>query len=193
MGTIAKVTAGGGTHLIASTAYGTCATASGTAAKVATIQDSQPFSLIEGVTVHIKFTNYNSVANPTLNVNGTGDIAIMRYGTTRPSTSSATSWQSGSVISFTYDGTYWQMNGWLNNNDNTYVTQTNLTADSTRNILLGANAASTATYTSSSYKSMDLTFNPYTKQFLIGLHTTNDADLIAAINNMGWASDCIVN
>lgn len=191
MGTIAKVAAGGSTHLIASTAYGTCTTASGTIAKVATIQDSQPFSLIEGVTVHIKFTNYNSATNPTLNVNGTGAKAIMRYGTTRPLNSTATSWQSGSVVSFTYDGTYWQMNGWLN--DNTWVTQTNSTDNTTRNILLGANAANTTTYTSGSYKSMDLTFNPSTKQFLIGLHTTNDADLIAAINNMGWASDCIVN
>lgn len=191
MGTIAKVTAGGSTHLIASTAYGTCTTAANTAAKVATIQDNQPFSLVEGVTVHIKFTNSNSATNPTLNVNGTGAKAIMRYGTTRPSNSTSTSWQSGSVISFTYDGTYWQMNGWLNNND--YVTQSNLTSDSTRNILLGTNVASTSAYTGGTYKSMELTFNPYTKQFLIGLHTTNDADLIAAINNMGWASDCIVN
>ena len=191
MGTIAKVTAGGGTHLIASTAYGTCTTAASTAAKVATIQDNQPFSLVEGVTVHIKVTNLNSATNPTLNVNGTGAIAIMRYGTTRPSNSSSTSWQSGSVISFTYDGTYWQMNDWLNNND--YVTQSNLTSDSTRNILLGTNTASTSAYTGGTYKSMELTFNPSTKQFLIGLHTTNDADLIAAINNMGWASDCIVN
>lgn len=191
MGTIAKVTAGGSTHLIASTAYGTCTTASGTVAKVATIQDSQPFSLIEGVTVHIKFTNYNSATNPTLNVNGTGAKAIMRYGTTRPSNSSSTSWQSGAVISFTYDGTYWQMNDWLNNNDS--VTQYDTTYDGTRNILLGTNTASTSTYTGNAYKSMELTFNPSTKQFLIGLHTTNDADLIAAINNMGWASDCIVN
>jgi len=37
MGTIAKVTAGGSTHLIASTAYGTCPTAASTASKVATI------------------------------------------------------------------------------------------------------------------------------------------------------------
>ena len=83
------------------------------------------------------------------------------------------------------------MNDWLNNNDS--VTQYDTTHDGTRNILLGTNAASTSTYTGNAYKSMELTFNPSTKQFLIGLHTTNDADLIAAINNMGWASDCIVN
>lgn len=116
MGTIAKVTAGGATHLVASTCYGTCATAAATAAKVATIQDSQAFTLMTGVTVHIKFTYANGVANPTLNVNSTGAKKIYRYGTTAPSTSAATSWQAGSVVSFTYDGTYWQMNGWLNDN-----------------------------------------------------------------------------
>lgn len=121
MGTIAKVTAGGATHLVASTAYGTCATAAATAAKVATIQDSQAFTLVTGVTIHIKFTYTNSVANPTLNVNSTGAIAIMRYGTTRPSTSAATSWNAGAVVSFTYDGTYWQMNDWLDTgNTNTW-------------------------------------------------------------------------
>lgn len=120
MGTIGKVTAGGSTHLLASTAYGTCATGAATAAKVATIQDSQAFTLLTGVTVHIKFTYTNTVANPTLNVNSTGAKAIMRYGTTRPSTSTVTSWFAGSVISFTYDGTYWVMNDWNQDANTTY-------------------------------------------------------------------------
>ena len=120
MGTIAKITAGGSTHLVASTCYGTCTTAANTAAKVATIQDSQAFTLLTGVTVHIKMSNNNTVANPTLNVNGTGAKAIMRYGTTAPSTNDNTSWYAGSVVSFTYDGTYWQMNDFgLRGNDNT--------------------------------------------------------------------------
>jgi hypothetical protein len=34
----------------------------------------------------------------------------MKYGTTKPGITAAASWQEGSVISFTYDGTYWQMN-----------------------------------------------------------------------------------
>lgn len=120
MGTIAKVTAGGGTHLIASSCYGECSTAADTADKVATIQDSQTFTLIKGTTVHIKMANTNSIANPTLNVNSTGAIAIKRYGTTAPSTNANSSWNAGSVISFTYDGTYWQMNDFgLKGNDNT--------------------------------------------------------------------------
>lgn len=120
MGTIAKIAAGGATHLLASTCYATCPTAAGTAAKVATVQDSQDFTLFNGVTVHVKFTNANSVANPTLNVNGTGAKAIMRYGTTAVSTSAATSWRAGAVVAFTYDGTNWVENTGIDDNSNTY-------------------------------------------------------------------------
>lgn len=120
MGTMAKITAGGATHLIASTCYATCPTAAGTAAKVATVQDSQDFTLVDGVTVHVKFTNANSVANPTLNVNGTGAKHIMRYGTTAVSTSAASSWRAGAVVAFTYDGTNWVENTGIDDNSNTY-------------------------------------------------------------------------
>lgn len=93
--------------------YGVCSTASGTSAKTVTV--SPPISTLEvGTLVNVKFDNANTVANPTLNVNETGNIAIKRYGTTAPSTSTATSWNAGSVISLIYDGTYWQMVGWLN-------------------------------------------------------------------------------
>lgn len=99
----------GGTSLY----YGVCSTASGTSAKTVTVSPSIS-SLEVGTVVNVKFDNGNAVANPTLNVNETGDVAIKRYGTTAPSTSTATSWNAGSVISLIYDGTYWQMVGWLN-------------------------------------------------------------------------------
>ena len=82
--------------------YGTCATAAATAAKVVTLSG---FTLVTGATIHVKFTNSNTVANPTLNVNSTGAKSIMRYGTTAASTSPDTSWLAGAVVSFTYDGT----------------------------------------------------------------------------------------
>lgn len=118
MGTIGKIKQGSTTHLVASTAYGTCDTAAATAAKVATIQDSQAFTLMTGVTVHIKMTNANGVASPTLNVNSTGAKRIKRYGTTDPGTAASSSWNAGAVVSFTYDGTYWQMNDWENTDGN---------------------------------------------------------------------------
>lgn len=93
--------------------YGTCATGRSTARKVCNDVD-QTFQLYTGVLLYVKFTNANGKANPTLNVNGTGAIAIRRYGTTAPSTSRASSWNAGSVVAFIYDGSAWQMVGWLN-------------------------------------------------------------------------------
>ena len=93
--------------------YGTCATARATARKVVSDAD-QTFQLYEGVLVFIKFTNANGKANPTLNINGTGAHAIRRYGTTAPSTSRASSWNAGSVVALIYDGTAYQMVGWIN-------------------------------------------------------------------------------
>ena len=100
--------------------FGSCSTA----AETVTLDDSMTFTLAKGASVFVKFTNSNTVASPTLAVNGTTAKAIMRYGTTAPSTSAATSWQAGSVVHLVYDGTYWQMVGWLN--DNTTYTNASL-------------------------------------------------------------------
>lgn len=102
---------------IGSTLYGTCGTAAATAAKVVTCANFD--KLITGVTIFVKFTYANGVANPTLNVNGTGAKNIYRFGTNAPSTAAKSSWNPGSVVAFTYDGSYWQMVGWLND-DTTY-------------------------------------------------------------------------
>ena len=164
MGTIAKMTLGGATHLIASTAYGTCATAAATAAKVATIQDSQAFTLITGATIHIKFTYANGVANPTLNVNSTGAIKIYRYGTTAPSTSAATSWNAGAVVSFTYDGTNWIMNDWINDNTTSTVNQAAVITTNGEYCLIHANNTGTATKSASAVYKSSATINPSTGQ-----------------------------
>ena len=100
--------------------FGSCSTAANTAAKTVTLDDSMTFTLEKGASVFVKFTNANSVASPTLSVNSSTAKAIMRYGTTAPSTSAKTSWQAGSVVHLVYDGTYWQMVGWLND-DSTYT------------------------------------------------------------------------
>ena len=58
---------------IAINGYATCATAVGTAAKIAAITD---YTLTSGCIVVIRFTNGNSAANPTLNISGTGARAV---------------------------------------------------------------------------------------------------------------------
>lgn len=96
--------------------YLTCATAAGTAAKTTTLVSGTFTSddLVSGAQVLVKFTNANGVASPTLSVNGTTAKSIARYGTTAPGTSAASSWNAGSVVLFTYDGTRWEQVGYLN-------------------------------------------------------------------------------
>lgn len=94
--------------------YGTCSTAQGTAAKVVVCPEFTGADLTAGTLLFVDFTAANTASNPTMNVNGTGAKIIYRYGTTRPSTSAASSWNAGSVVAFIYDGTAWTMVGWIN-------------------------------------------------------------------------------
>lgn len=94
--------------------YGTCTTAGGTAAKAATITGFTDANITTGQVIWVRFSNANSVANPTLSINSGTAIAIKRYGTTAPSTSAASSWNAGEVVTLVYDGTYWMMADWVN-------------------------------------------------------------------------------
>ena len=102
---INSISAGGADVGVFGLPYGECSTAADTAAKTVTVQGD--FALEKGAMVAIKFTYTNAVENPTLNVNGSGDIPMMRYGSTAISTSSLTSWSEGMVSIFIYDGTNW--------------------------------------------------------------------------------------
>ena len=53
--------------------YGTCSTAAATAAKTVSLSG---FSLFTGATVAVMFSNGNTAANPTLNINSTGAKTI---------------------------------------------------------------------------------------------------------------------
>lgn len=104
--------------------YTTSATAAATAAKTCVIAGFTADCLTAGTTIRVKFTYANGVASPTLTISNAASspsytssaIPIMRYGTTAPSTSAASSWQAGSIVSLTYDGTNFILNGWLNDN-----------------------------------------------------------------------------
>lgn len=82
--------------------YATCATASATAAKVATLS-SGALTLTAGATVAVRFTNANTASSPTLNVGGTGAKAIYTQGVRYAF------WSAGSTVVFTYDGSYWRV------------------------------------------------------------------------------------
>lgn len=172
MSYVGKVTAGGSTHLVGSTLYGTCATATGTAAKVVTCANFD--QLIEGVTIHVKFTYSNTAANPTLNVNSTGAKNIYRYGTTAPSTSAATSWNAGSVVAFTYDGTYWQMNDWLNTDTDNNTTYTFANGTNGFKVTPSGGSAQTVTVTPSIANNVTGTGTSGKLAAFTGAHTIGD-------------------
>ena len=108
MGYAGKINISSVDHSIATTLYGTCSTASGTAAKVVTCTDFT--TLITGVSITVKFQYANTAANPTLNVNGTGAVPIYYKNTLAPGAAPMSSWQAGTVVNFTYDGSAWMMN-----------------------------------------------------------------------------------
>lgn len=91
--------------------YATCSTASGTAAKVATVT-SGSFSLTKGVTVIINSTNMffegslSSSSKTTLNVNSTGAKNIRANNGTVLTQRYSASENSKNII-MVYDGTYW--------------------------------------------------------------------------------------
>lgn len=98
----------GDKYNLASTAYGVCGTESSQAAKVV---DMTGFTLITGVTVHIKFLYKNTATSPTLNINNTGAKGIVIYGNTTAGVDGyTTGWQDNAIITLTYDGTNWVRN-----------------------------------------------------------------------------------
>lgn len=86
--------------------YATCGTAAATKAKVATLS-SGTLTLAAGATVAVKFTYANTVSSPTLNVASTGAKTIRLNGAAL--TSTRYYWSAGAVITFVYDGSYWNV------------------------------------------------------------------------------------
>ncbi len=137
---------------IASALYGVCTTPGSTAAKIVSLSAFD--ALMEGVSIAVKFSQANTVANPTLNVNGTGDIPIYVYGSTKPGTTAATSWASNSIVTFTYDGTNWCMNDVSSNNSIISMLESEVTTEATARATaitqvysrIAANYDSSATY-----------------------------------------------
>lgn len=145
MATINKIKIGGTDYdLKGSLLYGVCETAENIGEKTVTVDGS--FSLYIGATVIVKFTNKNSVASPTLNVNNSGGKYIACYGTTKASTDTSTNgWVAGAVQLFVYDGTNWVRDYWNN------TTYTNASLGQGYSIDSRTSNSSTITATLSSY------------------------------------------
>ena len=84
--------------------YGVCYTAAATAAKTVSITG---FVLKNGASVRVKFAYSNTASSPTLNVNGTGAKSIVYSGYS--SLLEKYYWKSGDLLTFTYNGAFWEL------------------------------------------------------------------------------------
>lgn len=87
--------------------YGTCATAAGTAAKAATINE---IVVCKGTVVKLNMTYENTSTSATMNLTSTG-AKNLYYGTTttRPTTANGYGWGAASTATFVFDGQYWRV------------------------------------------------------------------------------------
>lgn len=158
--------------------YGVCSSSATYTTKTVTVGN---FSLVEGVRVIVKFTNANSASSPKLNVNETGAIPIMRYGTTAAGSNTATNgWEAGAVLAFTYDGTNWVQDYWYNT---TYT-----------NASLGQGYGTCYTATSTAEKEVSMTGYEDKTGGIVSIKFTYSVDAGATLNiNSQGALDIYYN
>lgn len=152
-GVINTITTNTITYLLASTAFAVCHSGASVVEKIATIYDPQNtsqstnFSLMNGVTVQVLFDQSNTATNPTLNINGTGNIPIYANASSTGviGIDIMHSWPAHTIVSLTYTGI--EINEetvyiWLLNNANTQTSLTNsagsMPSTNTKLFLVGA-------------------------------------------------------
>jgi hypothetical protein len=99
--------------------YCTCSTAAGTKAKTASLSS---YTLTTGGIVAVRFTNGNTIANPTLNINSKGAKSIYYNGAALTDTSLI---KAGDTVTFIYSSQYHII---AINRDTTYSNATTTTA-----------------------------------------------------------------
>ncbi len=132
--------------------FGTCATAAATAAKVVTCAD---FVLKKGALIAVQFTYANTASSPSMNVNGTGALAICGIDGTYISTNM---WVAKQVVHFVYNGTWWVAIGCLPATTARYgLTKLTSSVSSTSTSLAATASAVKSAYDRSSWDSITLT------------------------------------
>lgn len=97
----------GGSGTETNVEYGTCNTAATTAAKVVSIPSDSSWLLKKGAIIFVKFSNSNSAASCTLNVNGTGAKSIWYNNAVYTGNSVMVCGYANRTHMYIYDGTYW--------------------------------------------------------------------------------------
>lgn len=122
------------------THYGECTTAAATQAKVVSVTG---FTLATGARAMIKFTVTNTVGNPTLNINGTGEKPIYYRG----AAISADYLAAKRVYEFVYDGTNYELVGDINTDTNSDTKVTNILNTTAKAYITGTTSNTTNTGT----------------------------------------------
>jgi hypothetical protein len=117
--------------------YVTCSSTKTTVGKTASYSG---FTLVEGATILVKFTNGNTATNPTLNVNSTGAKSIYWNNTNVTSDVIV----ANNIYELYYDGTNWVILGGVNTTYNLsdFISKTDFS-----NTLYAANAVTTSSIT----------------------------------------------
>ena len=102
-------------------AYGTCATAAATAAKVVSVSDSN-WKLTTGCMIAVKFSATNSAGNVTLNVNSTGAYPIWYNNAAYTGNSNKYTGYANRVLTYMFNGTHWV---WISGGTDDNSTYTN--------------------------------------------------------------------
>lgn len=125
------------------TFFVTCSTAATKAAKTVTLSG---FVLTTGSRISVKFSNTNTAASPTLNVNDTGAKNIYYAGVAI----TAGYLVKNKIHDFIYNGTQWEYVGYVDTNTNTYGRSSNTT---NKIFLIGPTSQSTSNKTT--YSNVD--------------------------------------
>ena len=161
--------------------FAVCSTAAATAAKTATITG---FTLETGAIANIQFTYTNTAASPTLNINGTGAKPIYYRNAVLPTSYIV----ANRIYIFIYDGNQYEM---LNGVDeNTKVTQTVTTTDTTYPILASATANRTTTATEAARFAANIKINPKDESIVAKKIESN---LVSTTYLAGNQGDAVVN
>lgn len=144
-------------------AYGTCDTAAATAAKVVTLTGNTNWALTTGSLITVKFTNTNTAASPTLNVNNTGAYPIW-YNASEYTSASSYGGYASRHITYQFNGTHWVFVSWsYDTNSDTKVEQAAAITTAGEYPVILAYSTSTSKVTNTVKKASTLTYNPSTK------------------------------
>lgn len=163
--------------------FGICETAAATQTKVVTCDE---FRLEKGALLAVQFTYANTASSPSMNVNGTGAIAICG---TNGYYVSANMWTANQMVHFVYNGAWWIALNCLPATTARYgITMLSSSVNSTSTSLAATPYAVKLAYDRSSWTSISLT-----NALAIAYGGTGAKNAAAARTNLGIAATSLYN